>query len=283
MIVHHLVKKPAELSEVLSQLDVDPIHQQELLEFGAIYCNGLRIRENIKLNSSDQLRIHLKPKRFLQLNAEWVPLKVFEDEDIIIIDKPGGLPTHPTLDNYLENAQMLCHKAWKIPIFVTHRLDVATSGLLIFAKTKGAQKGINKLLRKRRIEKIYRAQTDATVAEGSYLHFLNPLSKTPKEISDQNQEGWLDCRLQVKHLDRSGTCLEIDLETGRTHQIRAQLAFLGAPICGDQSYGSKIILEKDKKFIHERIALECYYLSFTLRSRTLGISRPSTLVAPHNI
>lgn len=273
--------RPQSLTEFLTSRDVTSERIEHLLNYGAIYVNGLRQRTDGALAPGDTLRVHHEPKPFLSPGFSWTPEIVFEDEDLIAIDKPGGLATHPTLDNFQDNIKTLSEHHLHRTLYVTHRLDIPTSGVLLMAKTPAAQSGLNKLFRKRRIQKIYRTITENSVPEGFYLHYMNPESKTPKAVSDSPIEGWVDARMRIRHLDQSGKILEIELETGRTHQIRAQLAKLGAPILGDLEYGSKNTLSQETRFVQGRIALECFELAFTFRSLALRISRPVSLVTPH--
>jgi 23S rRNA pseudouridine1911/1915/1917 synthase len=201
---------------------------------------------------------------------------VENNDDFLVLDKPAGLPTHPTLDNYRENAKVILETELAIPLYTTHRLDVPTQGLLIIAKSPEAQRQFNRSFSLARVEKIYRSLNEGRVANGVHTHFMNPESRVPKIIQAEENTEWWRCQLEVL---RSAECEEgfaheVKLMTGKTHQIRAQMSFLGAPIVGDGVYGA------EKKTASERIALECFRLSFTFRSRTFAISRPKSLVAP---
>jgi 23S rRNA pseudouridine1911/1915/1917 synthase len=156
------------------------------------------------------------------------------------------------------------------PVFVTHRLDVATSGLLVLAKSLKAQAQINKLFAKRKVRKFYRARVERPVASGLVEHFMDPNSRIPKVLSAETREGWLDCRMNVLNVSETaeGFALEIELLTGRTHQIRAQLAALGAPILGDTAYGSAV------KPNDASIALDCVRLSFLFSNQSYEFEKP---------
>jgi 23S rRNA pseudouridine1911/1915/1917 synthase len=129
-------------------------------------------------------------------------------------------------------------------------------------------------LQKRKVKKIYRAITENLPTVGRYEHHLLIDTLPPKPVSSAATEGSVNAILNILEVWSvpEGFACEIELETGRTHQIRAQFAFLGHPILGDDIYG--------KKTVHERLALECYHISFAHRSRTIGISRPTPLVGP---
>jgi 23S rRNA pseudouridine1911/1915/1917 synthase len=248
---------------------------------GCVYVDGVRIRKNVDLKPDQILRLHTKPKSY---SWEPGPLKeriVFDDPEFLVLDKPAGLPVHATLDNYVDNAKYQLERELRIPLFSTHRLDIPTQGLLILAKTPDAQRVINKTFAKGRVEKIYHAIAENPVALGEHTLYINPESRVPREHSFEPREGWWECRLEVlesgsvtQHIYRKepGTFLRIRLITGKTHQIRAQLAALGTPIDGDVLYGSQ------RNYVPERLALECYSLSFTFRSRTLALTRPNSIV-----
>jgi RluA family pseudouridine synthase len=244
-----------------------------LLNFGAIYVNGKRQRQETFLNKEDLVRVHFRPKRY-ETPAD-LPI-IFEDENFLAIDKPSGLPTHPTLDNYVENASSFLTSRLTKKVYVTHRLDIGTAGVLIFAKSAAAQADLNRLLSERRVKKIYRALTEHCPPVGRYEHHLEVDGPSPKKVFERPSPASSHAVLKINEVWKvqDGFASEIELETGRTHQIRAQLSFLGFPILGDSLYGFK---GNNKKYVPERLALECFHISFTYRTRTIGIYRPTSL------
>src|SRR6185312_1406398 len=167
----------------------------------------LRQRQDVRLRPEQVLRVHTRPKRFHYPASLLAHLALVENE-FLVLDKPAGLPTHPTLDNYLENAKTLLEQELGQPLYTTHRLDVPTQGLLIFAKTPDAQRLINKMFAKARVEKTYRACNEKRVEPGLYVHYLDPQSRVPKTLSPEAQAGWQECRLQVEQAwpQPDGTC-----------------------------------------------------------------------------
>lgn len=280
-IVHFRVQESASLLEFLLSADLTPLAIRptrdwvdECLHYGCVYVDGLRRRENFELREGQVLRLHTRRKNYATDVAELSSRVVLDEDEFLVLDKPAGLPTHPTLDNYVDNAQFRLSEERGAPVLVTHRLDIATQGLLILAKNKGAQAALNKAFAKGRVEKIYRALTATGVAPGAHAHFMDPQSRVPRRVSESEEPGWWPCRLEVlESLPHAmGRLSEIRLLTGKTHQIRAQFAALGAPILGDATYGSA-----DAYRTPHGIALECYRMRFPFRSREFEVRRPRSL------
>lgn len=252
------------LMEIIEkQLELSRERISFLLSMGSIYLNDKRCLENMQVDSGSYIRVHQNPRRFPVKNFKWPEQKIFENQNIIVINKPSGLPVPATVDNIQENLAHLIAAKTEQEIFVTHRLDMGTSGLLIFAKNKGTQTEINKQLQENKIQKKYRALVHGTsVPLGDWTHFMEPSPRAPKKVSREPQPGWAHCHLKV--LSQNAVSPEfsevtIELITGRTHQIRAQLSSEGFPIVGDQAYGSSIQLAD-----HEKIFLQAFSLEFSL-------------------
>ena len=243
---------------------------------GSIYLDGKRLRENIQLKPEQVLRVHTRRKRYWH-EAELKNRIVEDHDEFLVLDKPGGLPTHPTLDNFRENAKVMLEEELKIPLFTTHRLDVPTQGLLIIAKSADAQRLLNKNFSLGRVEKWYRSINEGQVPLGLYTHFINPETRVPRTIQNEEVQSWWRVQLEVERHGKSpeGFWHEMKLLTGKTHQIRAQMSFMGAPILGDTVYGAR-----ETPTSLERIALECFKLSFRFRSSLITVSRPQSIVAP---
>jgi 23S rRNA pseudouridine1911/1915/1917 synthase len=140
---------------------------------------------------------------------------------------------------------------------------MGTSGLLILAKDKPTQRHINQQLMAGEVQKFYRALVHGKALPiGEWVHYMEPSPRAPKSVSLEPHEGWAPCRLvilsQVEvHPEFSEVIIE--LITGRTHQIRAQLSFAGFPIVGDEAYGSGLSLAD-----YEKICLQAFELKFSL-------------------
>ncbi len=279
-IVHLRVPPGANLhvTDFLLAADLSPLPLKpdarligEWLRYGSVYVEGKRLRTNETLKPDQILRLHTRRKTYVTEIPKLRERIVFENDDLLVLDKPSGLPTHATLDNFIENAAYLLAQELSAPVYVTHRLDVATHGLLILAKSPKAQAAINKQFAKRQVEKIYRAQISKAVPEGLLVHHMDPASRVPKVMSAQAVPGWWECRLEILACTKNGDGsfnADINLLTGKTHQIRAQLAALVAPVNGDVAYGSTI------PAAHGQIDLACVEMRLRWMQQDLIFKRP---------
>jgi 23S rRNA pseudouridine955/2504/2580 synthase len=220
-----------------------------------IRVNGKRIKENYTLQIGDELVIYLADDSFDELREE--PRKispqkagldiVFEDDEILVLNKPVGLLTHPDKLEYKNTLATkvhlyladLCGKTFKpAPI---QRLDKNTSGLVLFAKTYGALQEYNTLMRERKLGKFYQCVVEGRVKKAGevkgYLikdHDKNRVSISKIETADSQFVETLFSPIEVFD---NYTLLEVELKTGRSHQIRVSLSSIGYPIVGDMKYG----------------------------------------------
>lgn len=175
---------------------------------------------------------------------------LFEDNHLLVLDKPAGLLTQPTdreEDSLLTRAREFIKKRDKKPgnVFLEpiHRIDKPVRGIVVFAKTSKALSRLMRAIREKRCKKFYRALVSGKVPkkEGTLTHHLIH-GEYRAHIS--NEEDAKVSTLHYKVLKKEGkhTLLEIELETGRYHQIRVQLAAIGCPIVGDKKYGSNELL-----------------------------------------
>jgi len=276
-VYHIRTPKAGLLCDLLHSLNFSSKQILYWLDWGCVYVEGQRQIEDCELKSGHIIRLHTRPKMYAFESGDLENRVVAQDDEFVVFDKPSGMPTHETLDNRVQNARHLlgCHLG--VPLFTTHRLDIPTQGLLVFAKSRDAQALINKAFAKRLVQKIYHAHSLTAVKAGRYVHYLNPADDVPRRISVTPQAGWWECRLTVldqqPHPD-SGFIHRVRLETGKTHQIRAQFAALDAPLVGDAIYGRE---SQNKKKDLEPLGLECHSLTFPFRSRSISIERPQAL------
>ncbi|PIS10805.1 MAG: RluA family pseudouridine synthase [Bdellovibrio sp. CG10_big_fil_rev_8_21_14_0_10_47_8] len=251
------------LEQVLEKsLGLTSDQTRALLHLGAIYLQGKRLNESAQqteIKAQTYLRIHQTPRRFPIEKLNPTQCLVYEDDGLFIVNKPAGLPVHPSVDNIQENVLTLLKQFYQQPLFITHRLDVATEGLLVFAKTKEQQSKINSAFESGLTKKFYRALVHGQeLPTGRWLHYMQPSPRAPKTVSKTEQAQWKTCQLDLfeqKKLGENQSEVQIQLLTGRTHQIRAQLSCEGFPVIGDKAYGSNMQISEN-----EEICLQAYEL-----------------------
>jgi 23S rRNA pseudouridine1911/1915/1917 synthase len=189
---------------------------------------------------------------------------LFEDNHLLIVnkksgdivqgDKTGDKPLSDVVKEYIKEKY---NKPGEVFLGVVHRLDRPTSGIIIFARTSKALERLNKMLRERTISKTYWAVVKNTPLKekDSLIHFLKKNPKNNKSTvftkeTDASKKAILHYSV-IKKLDNY-SLLEIDLETGRHHQIRAQLAYIGSPIKGDLKYGASRSNKDGSIHLHAR-------------------------------
>src|SRR5665213_694201 len=192
---------------------------EEWLDYGCVYVNGKRQRQDLMLEPDQIIRLHTRRKRYWQSQGTLKEHIVEDNEEFLVLDKPGGLPTHPTLDNFRDNAKVLLEEELKTTLYTTHRLDIPTQGLLIIAKTPDAQRLLNKMFSLSRVNKIYRSINQAPVRLGLHTHFMNPESRVPKQVQLDEVPDWYRCQMEVLRAGKAtdGYWHEMKLLTGKTH------------------------------------------------------------------
>ncbi|MEO0335404.1 MAG: RluA family pseudouridine synthase [Pseudomonadota bacterium] len=216
---------------------------QAVRKFDSLYCNGKRLRfqnltDDFLLSTEDLIKVFPRPKRF-SLEVLSLESILYEDQNLLAIDKPKGLPSIPVASNATENCKAFFEAKLQQPLLPLHRLDELTCGVLLFAKNTQTVRQFQKDHLIGRIQKIYRTLVSKPLSLGRYEHYLLK-GRGRMLVFDGPVSGGKLCRLEINK--RRGledrTRLDIKLITGRTHQIRAQLSHLGSPILGDPIYSS---------------------------------------------
>jgi 23S rRNA pseudouridine1911/1915/1917 synthase len=247
-IGHHIAKEDSTLVECLMRhFALSPEEAARLISFGAVYHNRQRVLSNHKVTAGQYVRVHLQPRRFPVETINWRETVVHETAAFLVVHKPAGIPVHATLDNHGENVLHQLRETLGGSVYVTQRLDAEVGGLIVFARTQDFQREFNQLLVDRKVKKRYRALTTSPPDVGRHVHYMEPSERSPKTVAIDARPNWQECSLSVVKVEPAAVTVpapevfdvEIDLETGRTHQIRAQLGALGSPIIGDKMYGSR--------------------------------------------
>jgi 23S rRNA pseudouridine1911/1915/1917 synthase len=225
---------------------------QTLIDEGRITVNTRVARASVRLKVGDRVVIAVPPRRRTLLEPEAVPLViVYEDETLLVLDKPAGIVVHPgagvqtgTLVNALLNhAPAISTVGGEGRPGIVHRLDKDTSGLLVVAKTEEAYLALTEALRAREVSRVYHAIVwgDPGPASGTIDLQIGRDPRDRKRMAVVTGHG-RPARTHWRVLERFGpaTLIEARLDTGRTHQIRVHLSALRHPVVGDPAYGGRV-------------------------------------------
>lgn len=234
---------------------------QSLAVDGSVTVNGAPARPSQRLRPGDVVIVCVPPARPPEdLIPQDIPLSVvYEDADVVVVDKPAGLPVHPGPghpDGTLVNALLArCPDirgiGGELRPGIVHRLDLDTSGLLVVAKTQLAHQNLTEQMKRREILKEYAAMAVGLVTPESGV-IDAPIGRDPRHRQRMAvTAGGRNARTHYRTEDNlpEHTVLAVQLETGRTHQIRVHLAYLGYPILGDDLYGKPSPL-LNRQFLH---------------------------------
>ncbi|WP_234120024.1 RluA family pseudouridine synthase [Clostridium hydrogenum] len=246
---------------------------QNLIKEGNVVIFGKVKKSNYKLKLNDVVEFSIPDNEKLDVEPENIPLDVlYEDKDVIVVNKPQGMVVHPAPGNYtgtLVNA-LLYHCTDLSGINgvlrpgIVHRIDKDTSGILVVAKNDAAHNSLAAQLKEHSMNRVYNALVEGVIKEDSGT-VDKPIGRHP--VDRIKMAVVKDGRHAVTHynvLERyaNNTLIECKLETGRTHQIRVHMAYIGHPIVGDPVYGYK----KQKFNLQGQM----------LHARKLGFIHPST-------
>ena len=223
----------------------------KLAEDGAVTVNGKRVRKNYKAVSGDVVEIELPEPEPISAEPEDIPLDiVYEDDDLIVVNKPQGMVVHPAAGNYtgtLVNALMFHCRGTLSAINgvvrpgIVHRIDKDTSGLLVAAKNNEAHIFLAQQIKERKANRRYIAllngilKEDGTVSKPIARH---PVDRKKMAVCAGGREAVTHYHV-MEHFGNEYTLAECVLETGRTHQIRVHMASIGHSVVGDKTYGIK--------------------------------------------
>ena len=260
----------------LAGIGLSRSHIQKLIKDGAIKVNGKEVKSSYKVSIGELIEIQIPSPSELDIQAEDIPLDIrYEDDDLIIVNKPKGMVVHPSnghISGTLVNALMYHCKDNLSSINgvlrpgIVHRIDKDTTGLLIVCKKDRSHNFIANQLREHTISRKYHAIVHGVIKEDSGVieNYIGRHNLDRKKFSVVDESGkYAYTRYRVLQRFNNYTYIECELKTGRTHQIRVHMAYILHPLLGDGIYGySKSPFELTGQCLH---------------AKTLGFIHPSSL------
>ena len=229
---------------------------QKMIENGNILVNNKQTKDSYKLKENDRITIE-EYNEEIDIEPENIPLDIYyEDEDLIVVNKPSGMVVHPAPGNYsktLVNALMyhtnkLSTINTSIRPGIVHRIDADTSGLLLVAKNDKTHNALAEAIQKKEVVREYIALVEGVIMEDTAT-IDAPIGrdKNNRKKMAVTSENSKDAITHIRVLDRykDSTLIRCKLETGRTHQIRVHLNYIGHPVVNDPVYGYKKLIDKD--------------------------------------
>ncbi len=232
--------------------DITRSAAQKLIANGDVVVNDEPVSKNYKVRSGDIVKVTIPDPVLLDVKPENIPLDiVYEDDDLLVVNKPKGMVVHPApgnADGTLVNALMFhCADSLSgingvIRPGIVHRIDKDTSGLLIVAKNDAAHLNLAEQIKEHSFTRSYRAVVHGNIKDDEGT-IDAPIGRNPKDRKKMavTKENSRSAVTHYKVLERFGsfTYIECRLETGRTHQIRVHMAYKGHPVAGDPVYGPR--------------------------------------------
>lgn len=232
--------------------DTSRVAIQRLIDEEKVLVNGKKTKASYKVQENDQITQEEEKPQEINLKAQDIPVEIiYEDKDIIVVNKPKGLVVHPANgnpDGTLVNAIMAICKdslsgiGGEIRPGIVHRLDKDTSGILVVAKNDKAHINMSEQIKEHQVKKTYIALVRGIVKENEATINM-PIGRSTKDrkkmaVTKNGKEAITHFKVLKRYPSENCTLLEVRIETGRTHQIRVHLSQIGYPVIGDTTYSS---------------------------------------------
>ena len=259
---------------LLNKLDVSRSKLQKMINNGNVLVNGNIVKNSYIVKLDDEISIDEDFNEEIKILPENIPLDiVYEDEYLLVVNKPSGMVVHPAPGNYsgtLVNALMYhCNNLSKVNSEIrpgiVHRIDADTSGLLVVAKTDDVHNKLAEQIKNHTVSRKYIALVWGTINEDSAT-IDAPIGRDKNNrkkmciTADNSKESITHIKVLKRY--KNATLIECILETGRTHQIRVHMEYINHPVVNDPVYGNKKIIDKD--------------FGQMLHAKTLGFIHPIT-------
>ena len=258
------------------ELDISRSKIQKLIKEKKVIVNDKVITNNYKVKIDDEIEVNDELDFEINIEAEEIPLNIiYEDEYLLIVNKESGMVVHPAPGNYsatLVNALMVKFNLSndKIRPGIVHRIDKDTSGLLVVAKDDKTHELSGDMIKNKDVERIYVALVDGIIKHETGT-IDAPIGRDPnnrqkmKVTAENSKEAKTHFRVLKRYKEH--TLIECKLETGRTHQIRVHMQYIGFPICNDPIYGrgkkttafGQLLHSKSIRFTHPITKREIYF------------------------
>ena len=230
--------------------DITRTSAQRLIEDGNILVNGKNAKVSYKIQENDKISVEIPEPKQIELKAQNIPIEIiYEDSDIIVVNKPKGMVVHPANgnpDGTLVNVIMAICKdslsgiGGEIRPGIVHRIDKDTSGLLVIAKNDKAHINLSEQIKNRQVNKIYVALVKGIISENEATINM-PIGRSTKDRKkmavDKNGKEAVTHFKVIKRYNKY-TYIKVKIDTGRTHQIRVHMSNIGYPIVGDIVYSN---------------------------------------------
>lgn len=282
-INNNILKYVADIEDIGKRIDIYIVSKndrfsrsqvQKMIQDKNVYVNDNTIKSNYKIRNNDIIQINIPEPEMLNVEAEDIDIEIlYEDEDIVVVNKPQGMVVHPAAGNYtgtLVNALLgkcknLSSINGVIRPGIVHRIDKDTSGVLVVAKNDNAHRILAEQIKEHTVNRLYLALVEGRVKKdsGTINTFIgrHPIDRKKMAVVSKGGKNAVT-HFKVLETFKDTSLIEAKLETGRTHQIRVHMAYIGHPLLGDPVYG----LKKQKYSIKGQ----------ALHAKLLGFIHPST-------
>ena len=258
---------------IMNQTGFSRTKVQKLIKAGAVIVNGKPSKNSYQVEVGNQIVVQAVEEEEMSHEPENIPLDiVYEDDDLLVVNKPNGMVVHPAVGNphgtlvnaLLYHAKHLSDVNGSFRPGIVHRIDADTTGLLVVAKNNETHMALAEQLKNKTTHRKYIALCWGVIEEDSG-DIIAPIGRDLKDrkkmtVTDKNSK---DAVTHFRVLERykNATKVELELETGRTHQIRVHMNYIGHPIINDKVYGNRKLFDETGQCLH---------------AKTLGFVHPRT-------